>query len=218
VLIEEAQWLGKQIRLIEPDKIYPMCNVGSSTRHFRTVIQPYIDKYLFSDTRSKGSNVIHVDIKADDGVDLVGDLTSDSFIKKLQNLNAKSVMLCNVLEHVVDRTLLCNTLSDVLQTGGYLFITVPKRFPYHEDPIDTMFRPSIGELISLFPSTYVHAAKVVRASSFDRELRSSKIALAKLIVRCCVPFYRPQHWLKAIKRLRGLIVGYTVTCAILKKA
>ncbi|OBQ33891.1 MAG: hypothetical protein AN485_17485, partial [Anabaena sp. MDT14b] len=35
--------------------------------------------------------------------------------------------------------------------SGYIFVTVPYKYPYHRDPIDTMFRPDIQELSSLFP-------------------------------------------------------------------
>ena len=33
-------------------------------------------------------------------------------------------------------------------------VTVPHKFPYHPDPIDTMFRPSPNELVGLFPNCH----------------------------------------------------------------
>ena len=35
---------------------------------------------------------------------------------------------------------------DLLPIGGLIFVTVPLSYPYHRDPIDTMFRPSLAEL------------------------------------------------------------------------
>jgi hypothetical protein len=31
---------------------------------------------------------------------------------------------------------------DLLSIGGLIFVTVPLSYPYHRDPIDTMFRPT----------------------------------------------------------------------------
>ncbi len=35
----------------------------------------------------------------------------------------------------------------MVPVGGYLVVTGPLRFPYHADPIDTMYRPTAAEMI-----------------------------------------------------------------------
>src|SRR5205085_4736707 len=57
--------------------------------------------------------------------------------------------------HVTDRQIVCAAIWSLLPPGGFLILTVPYRFPYHEDPIDTMFRPSVEELAQLFPGTAI---------------------------------------------------------------
>jgi len=221
MLLEEAQWLGKQQRALNSDAIFPMCNLGSATEEFRRVGQPYIDQYLFRSARENGLKVVHVDMKMAPGVDLVGDLTNPAFFRELghelRDFNVRSVMCCNLLEHVTDRQAVCYGILALLRVGGYVFVSVPRKFPYHEDPIDTMFRPNVTDVVSLFPGTSVHSAAVIRASRFRYEMRGDFNALFWLVVRLVAPFYRTRNWWKAMRKLGRIVVGYRVTCVILRK-
>ena len=38
-------------------------------------------------------------------------------------------------------------LDSLVAPDGHLILSVPRRFPYHPDPIDTMYRPSVAELV-----------------------------------------------------------------------
>jgi hypothetical protein len=218
MLVEEAKWLNRQLNDLRPNEIYPMCNLGSSTEHFRRVEQQYIDKLLFEQARLNKLQVIHVDAKAAPGVDIVGDLTDLSFPGRLAELNVRSVMCCNLLEHVTDRAVVRDAILSILPPGGYIIVTVPYRFPYHPDPIDTMYRPTIQELFALFAGTSVHKAAFVRASRFAHEMNSNYRALCRMVARSAVPFYRPQGWWATLKRLGEIAAGYKVTCVILRKA
>lgn len=217
MLIEEAQWLRTQLDSLDPGDVFPMCNIGSSTDHFRRVEQPYIDKYLFEPARARGLKVVHIDMKAAPGVDLVGDLLNPEFLRNLAGLKFKSVMCCNLLEHVTDRRVVCDAIRSLIGPSGYLFVTVPHLFPYHEDPIDTMYRPTIDDVIALFPGTSIHKAAIVRASRFTSEMGSSYRALFWMIVRSAIPFYRPHRWWAAVRRLAEIAIGYKVTCVILHR-
>ena len=44
MLLEEARWLNRHLSKLSPNDLYPMCNIGSSTEHYRQVEQPYIEK------------------------------------------------------------------------------------------------------------------------------------------------------------------------------
>jgi len=217
MLIEEARWLAAQLEGLEPRDVFPMCNIGSSTEHFRRIEQPYIDEYLFKPIRARQLQVIHVDTKAAQGVDMVGDLTDPGFMQALSRLNIKSVMCCNLLEHVTDRQLVCGLLQAMTPPGGYLFVTVPHRFPYHEDPIDTMFRPTIDELAALFPGMALHLAAIVRAARPPLEMSDSRWPRFRMIARACLPFYRPRRWYSVVLGLYEIAIGYKVTCVVLRR-
>jgi SAM-dependent methyltransferase len=218
MLPEEARWLGRHLGTLNGDDISPMCNIGSASEEFRTVYQPYIESEIFAPLRRRGIQVLHVDARMDHGVDLVGDLTDETFLERLTARKFNAVMCCNLLEHVTDRPLVRDAIMSMLRPGGLIIISVPNLFPYHEDPIDTMFRPGVADLRALFPGALFVSGSIVRASRFQNDMGGDLAALGWLLVRCCVPFYRPRRWLAAMRRVRGLIVGYKVACAILRVA
>jgi hypothetical protein len=217
MLREEAVWLRRQLEGLDPGSIYPMCNLGSATLDFRTVVQPYIDAELFARARALGHEVVHVDMKAAPGVDLVGDFSDDHLVAQLRQKNFKSVMCCNLLEHVVDRQKFSDIIMSFIRPGGYIIASVPNDFPYHEDPIDTMFRPDIGDVATLFRGTEIISAKIVRASGFGHDMKGSWQAAFWLAVRVCVPFYRPQRWAASVRHMLRLWRGYRVTCVVLRR-
>jgi hypothetical protein len=217
MLIEEARWLNRHLSQLSADDLYPMCNIGSATEHYRQVAQPYIDKYLFEPPRARNLRVIHVDAKTATGVDMVGDLTDASFVAHLADLNVRSVMCCNLLEHVTDRVKVRDAILSILEPGGYVIATVPFKFPYHEDPIDTMYRPTTKELFALFAGTSLHKAATIRCSRFVFDMQGNHRALCRLLARTSMPFYRPAGWKASVKRLCEIMTGYKVTCVILRK-
>ncbi|MCS6851724.1 MAG: hypothetical protein NZ700_11215 [Gemmataceae bacterium] len=186
MLIQEARWLG-QAMAEAGDAIYPMLNVGSNTWEFRTRHQPWIDRYLFAPARQRGQVVKHLDLQADHGVDLVGDLTDPAFLRQLAAMEFRSVLCSNLLEHVPNREELAATLVGIVPVGGYLFVSCPYRFPYHPDPIDTMFRPGVEELAALFPGTSVERQAIVdggrMATLLLRDIARRPMAFAGAVIR-----------------------------------
>src|SRR5262245_36370569 len=150
MLVQEARWFGARLAELPGPDVFPMLNVGSSTAAFRTRDQPWIDRHLFAPARRKGYVVRHLDQKPDEGVDLVGDLRDGAFLARLAALRFRSVFCSNLLEHLVNREEVARTLVDLIPPGAYLFVSCPYRFPYHPDPIDTLYRPDTGELARLF--------------------------------------------------------------------
>ena len=84
------------------------------------------------------------------GVDIIADLSDAGDVRRLSALGPKSLLCCNLLEHVLEPGRLARHCLDLLPEGGLLFVTVPFSYPYHRDPIDTMYRPSPAELEELF--------------------------------------------------------------------
>ncbi len=218
MLREEAKWLADVIYSLEPDLVFPLLNIGSSTQYFREKEQPWIDENLFHPARTMGCSVIHMDIKNDVGVDIVGDLYDSSFLHKLSKMKIKSVLCSNLLEHVLNREEVCKILSSIIPIGGYIFITVPYKYPYHCDPIDTMFRPSVNELSQLFTqhrllySEIVEGGVLVKSTSITPTL----YAIAMLI-RVMLPIYQPLKWLDSVRYSLWLFKNISVTCIVLEK-
>jgi hypothetical protein len=151
MLAAEAKWLGQRLERIEGQALSPLLNVGSATAEFRERTQPWIEERIFAPLRRRGVQVHHLDMQDGPGIDLRGDLADPAFIARLAGSGYRSLLCCNLLEHVADRAGVCASIERMLPAGGYILVTVPHRFPYHPDPIDTMFRPTVDELGSLFP-------------------------------------------------------------------
>src|SRR5687768_7620140 len=139
MLKAEARWLATRLCTVDAS---PILNVGSSSLSFRSDVQPWIEQSVFSPLRRRGLTVIHQDLFPDDGVDVAADLYAPATQARLRAYNAQCIICSNVLEHVRDHRTFSDILLRILVPGGRLLVTVPRAFPYHPDPIDTMFRPS----------------------------------------------------------------------------
>ena len=218
MLRQEAKWFGRSISNIGASKVYPMCNVGSSTKDFRKEEQPWIDEFIFAPARAKGDLVRHLDITDAPGVDIVGDLTDARFLETLSKIEFRSVFCSNLLEHVFNREDICNVLTARIPAGGDLFVSCPFRFPYHPDPIDTLYRPDVEELASMFPGTRVCAGQVVTCGSYLDYIGYR--GLIKRTLRMLVPFYRPKGWLRSLEfipLIPWLFRRFQATCLVLRK-
>lgn len=217
MLIQEAQWFKEQLISLEPTQIFPMCNAGSSTWAFRTQDQPWIDELIFAPIVRQGHVVKHLDIKSSPGVDIVGDLGSPDFLRELANMQFKSVFCSNLLEHLVQRDAICKTLTSIVPSGGFLFISVPYNYPYHPDPIDTGFRPSVADLAVLFPGTHVVRSAVVGGDTLLWLRKRNPIEFAFTLLRFLIPFYKPASWWRNKGYLPWLFRPLKASCVILQK-
>jgi len=165
MLIPEARWFGRVMKAVPDAELFPLLNVGSQSVRFREQEQPWIGRYVFAPLSKRGGKVVHTDIRQEEGVDLAGDLTDPTFLMQLRSLRFRSVVCTNLLEHVERPERIAATLAEVVEPGGRLFVSVPYRFPYHPDPIDTMYRPAVEELASLFPGAVIRQGEIVRCGT-----------------------------------------------------
>jgi SAM-dependent methyltransferase len=161
MLEAEAKWLGNRLAQW-PTNRGVVLNIGSSSGEFRTETQPWIDQLIFAPARARGLSVVHQDLFPAKGVDVAGDLLASATQAQLAKLSVYGIVCSNVLEHVTDRPGFAAVLTRLLPPGGRALVTVPHRFPYHPDPIDTMFRPDVDALRALFPSLQCNAAQLLR--------------------------------------------------------
>jgi len=218
MLREEAIWLASKIYSLDSNHVFPMLNIGCASKKFREKEQPWIDDKLFKPARNTGHSVIHTDIKNEIGVDLVGDLSNPDFLEKISQMEIKSVMCSSLLEHVSNREEICEIISSIIPIGGYLFVTVPYKFPYHCDPIDTMFRPSVNELSRLFPDMKIHHGEIVAGDYLVKATSVTPILYALLmLIRIMLPIYQPRRWFDSVRYASWLWRENSVTCIVLEK-
>lgn len=218
MLVEESVWIKKSIENHFGAGDFPLLNIGSSTKEFREKAQPHIYQNIFAPLNVKKNPVIHADMKNDEGVDVVGDLNDEKFRESLKQKKIKSVVCSNLLEHLSAPQLICNSILDLLPSGGWIIVTVPYSFPYHKDPIDTMLRPSISELHAFFPNTLlVESEIVVSTNSYKDDLVNNKKYLFLMMRRWVLPFYKFKEWKYMVSDLFRANRKYSATCLLLKK-
>lgn len=178
MLYEESLWFKKIIhQYAQPNSL--VLNIGSSTKEFIEITQPYIKTNLFDEFAKKNCVVKNIDIKQAEGVDLVGDVTEPVFIEKLKNLNASFIICSNLLEHLTERTAFCEALVKIMNADTKLIVSVPYSFPYHEDPIDTMYRPNLKDLQIAFPTLKQIEGEIVDCGSYLNFSNKNNTTLSK---------------------------------------
>lgn len=218
MLINEARWLGDRLGGHAAQAVSPVLNIGSGTSEFREVLQPFIQQYIIGPLESRGVSFIHLDQKSGPGIDLHGDIYDPELQRKIRALSPKAVMCCNMLEHVRDREKLANLLTDFLPPDGILVLTVPHSFPYHADPIDTLYRPDVEQLAKLFPRFTVVEAGIVDCGSYGHLLKNRPALIPRHIARSLFPFPGFFRWLNGLHRWTWLFRPYQVTCYIGRKS
>jgi SAM-dependent methyltransferase len=161
VFVDESLWIRRALERLPLKPGMRVLDVGSSNLEFRTRVQPHIDANVFAPLRERGLTIVHADARREPGVDVVVDVTT------LQGVDeAFDLVLCtNLLEHVVDRSETMKQVRRVVVPSGCLVLTVPRRYPLHDDPIDTGFRPTAEELARLLGWPDVLAADIVTVRS-----------------------------------------------------
>lgn len=225
MLLEESVWIGKELkRISKPGE--RILNIGSSNLQLRKVIQPHIHDNVFKPLESLNIDVIHTDIKADEGVDLVGDLTSEEFNNQLKKLDVNCLLCSNLLEHIVQKQTIIDAMDAIISSGGYCLITVPHNYPYHMDPIDTMYRPTPRELAQLFPNYNIVKEECVSAvrmtasgkqKNYFQMLSNDPKLMLRLFTRSLFPFYKYKSWKILIGDLSSMFKDFQVSCVLLQK-
>lgn len=214
---QEAAWIGEKLRGL--GSVGKVLNLGSGTRHFRVVSKPYIDRDIFDPMVRAGARVVHADLKSGDGIDVSGDLFDAAVQARLREQHPDAVLACNIMEHLPEslRGRFPAALDSLLAPGGVLVITVPHSYPYHADPIDTLYRPSPRELCACFPGYEVLEARTIESESYgDEFVAGGPWRMARKLVRLLFPF-PPKRWLSHAHRMLWLFRPYVLSAVVLRK-
>jgi hypothetical protein len=214
----EARWLRAALDGYAAERLSPMLNLGSSTAVFREQIQPWTEESLFRPLRARGVEIVHVDRRDEAGVDLRADLTDPADLPRLCALGPQALLCCNLLEHVTEPDRLARHCIDILPKSGLAFVTAPFSYPYHRDPIDTMFRPSPTQLAALFRGARLLDGAIIGAGrSYRDEVRRRPWILLRHVARFPAPFASWETWKRSMAKLYWLGAEYRITCAVFEK-
>jgi hypothetical protein len=214
----EARWLCAALDKYVPERLSPLLNLGSSTAAFRERIQPWTEQILFRPLRDRGVEIVHVDARDEAGIDLRADLTDPADLPQLFALGPRALLCCNLLEHVIEPDRLARHCLDILPKSGLVFVTAPFSYPYHRDPIDTMYRPSPAELEVLFTGAHLLDSAIIGAGmSYRDDVRRRPWILLRHVARFPAPFVSFEKWKRSMAKLYWLVAEYRITCAVFEK-
>lgn len=219
----EAVWIGKALASIDASSLDPVVELGSSTSEFRTVVQPHIDREIHAPLRERGIRIITTDLKEAPGVDISGDIYDRDIRDSIKAVAPRCVLGCNILEHVEDRGHFAAICDELVAPGGYLIVTGPHEYPYHADPIDTMYRPTVEQVHALFPAYELVKGEIITDNSFGQDLlrkvgwRGLPLFFAQLIAADIVVYGGVERWKQRNHRLFWLFRPYKQYAVLLRK-
>lgn len=214
----EARWIADQLSTFPAQSISPLIDVGSSTRDFREAAQPWISRDIFIPLAARGVEITHLDARQGDGIDLCGDLLDDADFARLRSTRYRALLCCNILEHVADPAELARRCLEIVAPGGIIIATVPRSYPRHADPIDTLYRPDPAEMVALFRGTTVLAAEILDVGeSYRDEVRRRPWILLRHVARLPFPFLDAQQWRTSMRKPYWLFHNYQVSAAVLRR-
>lgn len=218
MMLTDALWLGEVLPNFSNDDISPILNIGSSTKKFREVDQPHIDKYVFKPLEERGVKVIHADLKDAEGVDISGNIFDDEALERLKACNAKAIICTHMFEHVEDRDELVRRLVSLVPADGIFFVTVPNSYHQHDDPIDTMYRPTPEQLAELFKGQQLVRKDILVDGTYWDKIRQRPLTLFfRHVSRFFIPFVSWKKWKRSMRKLYWLFHHYKVSAVIIKK-
>lgn len=212
----EAAWLQHEMARFAPGELSPLVHLGSSDATFRKTTQPWIHERIERPLVDAGVRLVTLDLKVGEGIDIAGDIFDDSVMARLRALAPRALLCANILEHVADPRALASRCLDLLPPSGLLFVTVPRSYPHHADPIDTLFRPTPAEVHALFPGTELVASAVIEPGSYRDDVARRPWILFRF-VRLLAPFLSLSRWKRTAAKLYWLVHPYRVTCVVLRK-
>ena len=214
----EARWIADRLAAFPAAAISPLIDIGSSTGEFRTQTQPWIDRDIFAPLAARGVAISHLDAREGDGIDLRGDLLDDADFARLRQRRYRALLCCNILEHVADPAELALRCTELVMPGGIIVVSVPRSYPRHADPIDTLYRPDPGELAGLFRGSTVLAAEIIDVGeSYLDEVRRRPWILLRHLARAPFPFLDREKWTASMRKPYWLFHNYRVSAAVLRR-
>ena len=218
MLEAEACWLRRALDGFEGERLSPLLNLGCGNAARRKTPQPWMEDQLFRPLRMRGVEIVHVDMRPGPEVDVQADVTDAADAARLRSLRPRALLCCNLLEHVVEPERLAHHCLAMLAAGGLVFVTVPFSYPYHGDPIDTMYRPSPSDLAALFAGArLIEGAVVGTGRSYFDDLRQRPWLLLRHAARLPIPFLSFEKWRRSMAKLYRLNAEYRISCAVFER-
>ncbi|MAQ43811.1 MAG: hypothetical protein CMG25_04935 [Candidatus Marinimicrobia bacterium] len=217
MLINESLWIKDIINKLNLPRGAKILNIGSQDSGY-LINQSHIKNNVLNPCSDKGYDIINLDIKEGDLIDIVADITKEEIQEKLSKYNFQLVFLSNILEHVTNIKAICDAVNEILPKKSYIIFTGPYKYPKHLDPIDNMFRPKPKELLNFFNTYDIIDSDIIQDYTYKYYLTLNFNFFLFTLFRILTPFYKFNKWRTVvIPKLKYFNKPYEVTCVLLRK-
>jgi len=214
----EARWVGERLAALPAKDLSPLLNIGSSTSEFRETAQPWTVDHIFGPLAARGIEMVHLDARDGLGIDIRADLLDEADFQRVGTGRYRALLCCNVLEHVRNPGEFARRCAALVMPGGIIVVTVPRSYPHHGDPIDTLYRPTPEEAAALFPASSPVAVEIIDVGeSYAEEVRRRPWLLLRHVARAPAPFLGLAKWRRSMQKPYWLFHNYQVSAAILRR-
>jgi SAM-dependent methyltransferase len=214
----ESRWVGDQLAAFPARQLSPLLNVGSSTSDFREAAQPWTARNVFTPLQRRGVEIVHLDAREGAGIDIRADLLDEDDFVRVASRRYRALLCCNILEHVRDPGEFARRCVELVTPGGVIVVTVPRSYPRHGDPIDTLYRPTPDAAAALFPDTLSVASQIIETGESYRDaVRRRPWILLRHLARFPVPFLDFEKWSASMQKPYWLFRDYQVSALVLRR-
>jgi SAM-dependent methyltransferase len=214
---KEAAWISSNLQRIDFQEGISCLNLGSSTRTYREIEQPFINELIIKWIEQRG-RITHVDAKNDDGVDIVGDFSDPTFLNDLSRRQFNLILCNNIMMFLENPGLVYKLIDRCLVPGGYLVISCARVYPYCADPVDSKYRPHLNDIVGELPDYKVIAndAVIIEETHFSRLIDDSR-SFGVFILNVLVPRKGLRIWFRNLSDLPNLFKRLETTCVVMRK-
>lgn len=188
-------------------------NLGSGDVQRLVRTKPWVNENVIQPLVARQSKIMNVDVAAFPGVDLVQDLSLPNALDFVDGTpRPRLFVLSNVLEHIPAsaRPDILDKIYRKMDEGDSFLITAPFDYPYHPDPIDTMYRVHPDQLVELLPLDWKEK-RLVSSGSYREEFGRMKfLKKVRKLLKPFVIFQSPKKWM-ANHRLLYLFKDYKIS-------
>ena len=149
--VRESEWIRDVLTGVDLPAGAGVADIGSQTLDYRTREQPYVDANVIAPLRERGFEVTHADAKDADGVDVVLDVTAtDPAPLDVLGRTYDLVICAGLLPNVDDYETAIRNVAALVESPGWLLVTVTERYRLEPDPIDNKWRPNPAQVAAAF--------------------------------------------------------------------
>ena len=216
MLETEACWIFDVITQLPLDLGDLVINIGSSIEDANADSRAP-SAWLIHNLKRHGLKTLNVDLKEGHGVDIVGDICSPVLQERLTSLKPRLVICANVLEHVVDVYAMSVAIQALTSTDCFLIVTVPRDYPYHPDPIDNGFRPSVEDLKNLFNAYHLVDSNEINEGGYLWKLAKNPMLFVRDCYLLTLQLRDSQKRRVLVENYRFLTKRFRTTCCAFRK-